>query len=152
MNHLAKVQEILEQNIYCTVSTVCDDGKPWGSPVFFGFDNDRTIYWRSWTENVHSRNLQARSGAFVTIFDSHTPWGEGTGVYMLGKAHQLDDVAEIDKALSCMNLRSKKSSEVEEFLAPNPRRMYAFTPEKTWVNIDKEKDGRYIDERVEASS
>lgn len=148
MSGINRVRKILEQNIYCTVSTAGNDGRPWGSPVFFGFD-DQIIYWRSWPESVHSHNLALRPEAFVTVFDSHASWGEGTGVYMEGDVRKIEDAPTIEKALSVMNPRSKKISKTSEFLPPNPRRVYAFTPRKIWLNEDKEINGQFVDIRSE---
>ena len=55
-----EIRRLLDESIYCVVSTVGDDGQPWGSPVFFGFDDD-AIYWRSWVESDHSRNLRKQT-------------------------------------------------------------------------------------------
>ncbi len=144
----AKAHAILEQNIYCIVSTVNEDGSPWGSPVFFGFDDD-ALYWRSWTDSQHSRNLQKRPDTAVCVFDSHQPWGKGQGLYLRGKAVQLEDRVEAESALSLIDARSPEPKQVEEFLAPNPRRIYKFTPNKAWLNVDSSVDGMFIDTRKE---
>ncbi len=148
MSDAVKARTVLEQNIYCVISTTNDDGSPWGSPVFFGFDDD-VIYWRSWTESQHSQNLERRPDAAVCVFDSHQPWGKGEGLYLSGKAVRLEDREEAEVALSIIDARSPEPKQVEEFLAPNPRRIYKFTPEKAWFNCDYTVDGKFVDTRKE---
>ena len=143
-----EIRGLLDESIYCVVSTVGDDGQPWGSPVFFGFDDD-AIYWRSWVESDHSRNLRKQPDAAVCVFDSSQPWGTGKGLYLRGKVVQLEDHEEAQAALSCIDARSPKQMQVEEFLAPNPRRIYRFIPDKAWVNQDGSINGQFIDTRKE---
>jgi len=148
MSDASKVRSILENNIYCVVSTVNDDGSPWGSPVFFGFDDD-VIYWRSWAESQHSKNLRQRPEAMVCVFDSHQPWGEGEGLYLHGRVEQLEDRAAVERALTVIDARSPESKQVDEFLRPNPRRIYRFVAVQAWINEDSTKDGKFIDIRRE---
>lgn len=146
-----KVHEILQQNMYCVVSSVQDDGTPWASPVFFGFDTDNKIYWRSWVDSNHSRNLRARPKAFVCVFDSRQPWGKGEGLYLQGTVRQIEGKAEAEYALTIIDSRSPQPKQVQEFLAPNPRRIYEFTPKKAWINSDSSINGQFIDTRKEAA-
>jgi hypothetical protein len=32
---MSVLENTLNSNLYCTLATVCEDGSPWASPVFF---------------------------------------------------------------------------------------------------------------------
>ncbi|HZM64009.1 MAG TPA: pyridoxamine 5'-phosphate oxidase family protein [Candidatus Saccharimonadales bacterium] len=146
-----KVQEILKHNMYLVVSSVGDDGLPWGSPLFFGFDVDNTLYWRSWTDSVHSKNLRKRPEAFVCMFDSRQEWGKGEGLYLQGRVQEIDDANEAKFALDRIDERSPQRKQVAEFLPPGPRRLYKFVPDKAWINSDKAINGQFVDVRTEVT-
>lgn len=142
-----KVRQILQAVLYCNVATVCEDGTPWNTPVFFGYNKTLKLFWRSWTESVHSLNLTMRPQAFVTVYDSGVAWGKGEGVYIQGTVNTLEDKKDITEALDYLNARSSKVSSAAEFMNDNPRRIYELTPEKIWINADSEINGKFIDTR-----
>ena len=80
--HTKRAAEILQSIRYATIATVTEDGNPWNSPVAHELDDDLTIYWVSDKENQHSKNVRANGKAFVVIYDSTVPEGDGEGVYL----------------------------------------------------------------------
>ena len=118
--HVINAAKILKDIHYLTVATVCEDGSPWNSPVSATFDENLTFYWGSSPESIHSRNIRNSSEVFVVVYDSTAPEGTGEGVYMKGKAEELD--WEVEGAL----------------------RKYSFTPTQVWINDEaKNEDGSY---------
>ena len=149
---LKKAKTVIHTVLYLTLATVNKKGQPWNSPVYTAFDEEYTFYWTSWALNQHSQNINENETVFAVIYDSSAPEGTEFGVYLQGKAYQLDtkDIAEIQKALILMSERSDKPSKsAQEFVGAFPQRVFKFVPEEVWVNVDDHIDGHYIDTRVE---
>ncbi len=73
MDYTKKAKEIIENNIYCTVATSTKDGKPWISPVFFGYDENYNIYWVSDKNAKHSELIRNNPSVAIVIFNSQAP-------------------------------------------------------------------------------
>ena len=56
----AHARALLDANQYLTLGTICADGRPWTSPVYFAAAGVREFYWISEIDAEHSRNLVAR--------------------------------------------------------------------------------------------
>jgi uncharacterized protein YhbP (UPF0306 family) len=85
-------ERILNNTLYLILSTVCDDGAPWGTPVHFAYD-EHYVYWLSHTETQHSRNIARDSRVFIVVFDSRQNSGsseERGAVYISTRAELLD--------------------------------------------------------------
>ncbi len=108
--HIESARKILDTIHYITIATICEDGSPWNSPVSASLDTELNFYWGSSPENVHSQNIRRDGRVFVVVFDSNAPEGTGEGVYMQGRAEELD---------FCFSDSVKK---------------YKFVPEKIWIN------------------
>lgn len=71
-------------------------------------------------------------------------------MYFEGKAYELRNPAEMLTGLTVVYKREKRQArDVVEFLRKFPRRVYKFTPEKAWINGDREIEGNFIDIRTE---
>jgi general stress protein 26 len=117
--HLTSAAGILKSIHYITIATVCEDGSPWNSPVSATLDTDFTFKWGSNPENVHSQNIRRDNRVFVVIFDSTAPEGTGEGVYMTGRAEELEE-------------------------ENNSIKKYRFVPKRIWINDElKNEDGSY---------
>lgn len=77
MDPIAK--NILATIRYATISTVDDNGKPWAAPVWYVYD-EGNIYWWSSAESQHSKNVESNGEAYITVFDSTVPEGDGVGL------------------------------------------------------------------------
>jgi general stress protein 26 len=146
--HNTKAKEILNKIQYATVATVTPEGKPWNSPVAHEMDEDNNIYWFSDKENQHSINIRKNPHAFIVIYDSTVPEGEGEGVYIEADVEELSGVEEIN------NIRNTKKGKIvddaNEFLGDAVRRCYKAIPKRMWINDAEEIDGKFIrDYRVE---
>jgi hypothetical protein len=124
--HIASAARILKSVHYLTLATVCEDGAPWNSPLSASLDGEVSFKWGSSRESVHSQNVRRDGRAFAVVYDSTAPEGTGEGVYMLGKAWELDEQS-------------------------GALRIYRFVPEHIWINDEaKNEDGSYMhDIRVE---
>lgn len=147
-----KAKAILDVINYITIATVSDDGQPWNTPVAsFHFENDYTLYWASWQDNQHSKNIRATGKAFVVVYDS-TPANNqpSAGVYMQGKASELTNEQEAMQAALVFKDDPYNPSDGKQYLGDYPRRIYKFVPEQIWMNDDDKVNGNFVDVRVEA--
>lgn len=145
-----RAKEILEKIIYATVATASKEGQPWNSPVRHVYDKELNIYWFSDKESQHSRNVCENESVLIVIYDSTVPEGEGEGIYIQAKAHELNDLAEVSFAR-----RIKKGPDFDapdDFIGDAIRRVYKAVPQKIWMNDAEIKDGKFIkDYRIEIS-
>ena len=152
---ISKAKKVISDIIYITIATSDKNNQPWNSPVYSAFDKNYNFYWASWRENQHSKNIKENEKVFVVIYDSTAPESTGFGVYMRGKARQLEkkDIVEIIKSLKLLYSRkNKKPRKPEEFLAIFPRRIYKFVPEQIWVNSEGDIKGNFVDSRIDITS
>src|SRR5262245_52585621 len=102
-------REILSAQSYVVLATADADGEPWASPVWFALEEPSELFWVSDPEVRHSRNIAARPGIALVVFDSTVPPGTGQAVYMRASAEQLTDPAAIEHGLgvySCASVRA----------------------------------------------
>lgn len=141
--HQKRASEIIQAINYATLATVTPEGQPWNSPVYYNWDTQLNIYWVSDKEGQHSKNVADNGDAFIVIYDSTVPEGEGEGVYIQAKLTQVTEPEEILAAR-----RIKKGSHFEQspdsFLRDSIRYMYKATPEKVWVNDAEITNGVFI--------
>lgn len=141
-----RFQDLLQRIPYATIATVCPDGRPWNSPVAATFDNDMNVYWVSWKENRHSRNIAGNPQIFVVVYDSQVPLGQGEGLYLEMKAYALNSPDELRAARSVLGAGLFQA---EQFTGDFPRRIYRATPERLWYNGDGTQQGYFVDVRHE---
>jgi hypothetical protein len=148
-----KATSILGAIRYVCVATVSGEGQPWNTPVAgFYSDSDHALYWASWQDNQHSKNIRSNGKAFVVAYDS-TPADNqpSVGVYMQGQAFELIDEGEVMRAALVFRDDPYNPSDGRQYLGDFPRRIYKFVPEKFWLNDDSTVNGDFVDVRVEAS-
>ena len=59
--HNQKAAGIIKKIIYITLATASQDGQPWNSPLYSGFDKDLNFYWASDHNSVHSSNIKTNN-------------------------------------------------------------------------------------------
>jgi nitroimidazol reductase NimA-like FMN-containing flavoprotein (pyridoxamine 5'-phosphate oxidase superfamily) len=74
-----------------TLGTADGSGRPWASPVYYAPEGYGRFYWFCSPEATRSRNIAARPGVAIVIFDSRAPVGRGQGVYLSASAEELSD-------------------------------------------------------------
>ena len=147
-------QQIIASNIYMTIATADESGKPWISPVFFAYDVSYNLFWVSSKNALHSTNIAKRSQVAIVIFDSTLPEGAGTGVYFDCEATALTDEAEIVMGIALMSARVTMDEfrvhDINEVSGTGEWRIYKAIPKSvskltggTIVN------GQYVDERMD---
>ncbi|MFL5871831.1 MAG: pyridoxamine 5'-phosphate oxidase family protein [Solirubrobacterales bacterium] len=97
---------IIDEIAYMTIATADADGTPWASPVWFAHAGYSEFVWISRPDARHSRNIAARAGVGIVIFDSRTPIDTGRGVYLEATAEQVTDDAEVDRLMAAFSNRS----------------------------------------------
>jgi Pyridoxamine 5'-phosphate oxidase len=132
----AVAKAIIDSNLYMTLGTADEAGRPWASPVYFAPAGYTEFHWVSAPEARHSRNLAVRPQLGIVIFDSRTPINTGQGVYMAAVAEQLTG-DDIDPGIEIFSRRSLEHGAGEwtqaDVLAPARLRLYRATASETFV-------------------
>ncbi|HKU18277.1 MAG TPA: pyridoxamine 5'-phosphate oxidase family protein [Candidatus Saccharimonadales bacterium] len=144
----AQLQKLLAATPYVAIATVCPNGRPWNTPVVGRFDDDLNLYWVSWRQNQHSRNIAREPRVFVVMYDSSAPEGQGEGLYLQMRAQALGTRREIQAARQTYDTSFfRHPFRHEQFLGNCPQRFYKAVPEYLWYNGDGEADGHFVDVR-----
>lgn len=80
---------ILDANLYLTLGTADEDGRPWVSPVYYATADYTDFYWISMPEARHSRNIARRPQVSMVVFDSTVPPYTGQAVSMSAVAAEV---------------------------------------------------------------
>jgi hypothetical protein len=128
-------QDLIDKNLYLTLSTVAADGRPWTTPVYFAPGGLREYYWSSLADAEHSRNLNVNPQVSLVIFDSTVPTYHGRAVYVAGAAQELTEI-DLDRGLEIYpgpESRGATRLDREDVTAPSPYRLYRATATDVWV-------------------
>jgi nitroimidazol reductase NimA-like FMN-containing flavoprotein (pyridoxamine 5'-phosphate oxidase superfamily) len=106
-------REVLDAGRYVVLATADADGVPWASPVWFAKEDYRELYWVSYPDARHSRNIAARPEIAMIVFDSTVPASTGQGVYMAATAEQVSNPAEIEHGIGVFSRESVRQGEKE---------------------------------------
>lgn len=144
---LTKYDKNLLKVRYATISTVDESGSPWAAPVWYVHDDQNNIYWWSPVDSQHSRNITLNGQAYITIFDSSSPEGDGVGLYISANSSQvtsdeLDNVIEIYNAVT-----TKFKLDLSNTTGDAPTRLYKAVPITMQINDGVESNGFYKDIR-----
>ncbi len=151
-NDIDLAVSILKTNLYATLATTDAYASPWNSPVYICNDDQLNFYWASYTNSKHSSNIQNNPEVFMVMFDSHQEWGKGQGLYVRGRAGQIESATEIAKACRLRASKVERNlQDAKDFMGKSPRHMYKLTPEQIWVNNVEVVDGKIVDEKSDLS-
>ena len=130
--------ELLALQPYYNVATT-DGQQPWNSPVWAARDEAFNLYWSSWTQAVHSRNLERNPSAFLTLFDSTRERGTNNFrcLYLQCDASQVGDPDEIARAVAL--LYPGEALDLADFQGTGLKRVYKAVPTKAWLNCLSER-------------
>ena len=121
---------IIDANLYMTLATADESGRPWASPVYFAVDDYREFIWVSRPESTHSRNLEVRPELGIAIFDSRVPINTGQGVYVSAVARELTG-PDAERAIEIFSRRSQghggEAWGLADVRAPAEFRLYGAT-------------------------
>ncbi len=135
---------LIETQSVMTVATADESGRPSVAPVAFVHDEDFNLYWVSSRTATHSENISKRPAVAIVVFASEP----SDGVYVDGTATELDDEAEIERAIALLNRRSQPS----KFEVGGPGdvtgdaawRIYKATRGETTVRTDSTERGQAV--------
>jgi hypothetical protein len=102
----ANARAIIDSNLYMTLGTADEAGRPWVSPVYYAPAEYTEVFWVSAPEAQHSRNLAARPEVSIVIFDSQVPIGAGQGVYVSAFAAKSKG-EDLDRGIVIFSRRSR---------------------------------------------
>ena len=155
--YVQKVRKIIEKNVFMTIATATPDGEPWVTPVFYSYDGELNFYWYSSSRTKHSQLIAKNKKVAVTIFNSNASEEDTAGVYITGKAHEVEK-DDLRQALTIYFERAMPTNEEErykmintpeDFLEFSELRMYKLVPEKVFISgVATQWNGKWIDTRV----
>src|SRR5215208_5307594 len=138
----AIARAIIDSNLYLTLGTADEAGRPWVSPVYYAPAGYTEFFWVSAPDAQHSRNLAARPEVSIVIFDSQAPIGAGQGVYVSAIAEELSGT-ELDRDIGVFSRRSQAHGAggwTREDVTPRARhRLYRAIPSEHCVLRDKDR-------------
>lgn len=127
---------IIDANLYLTLATADEAGRPWASPVYYAPLGYTQFLWASAPDATHSRNLGSRPEVGIVIFDSRTPINTGQGVYLSAVAEQLKG-DDIDRGIEIFSRRSQEHGAGEwtraDVVEPARLRLYRATASEIFV-------------------
>lgn len=144
--------EILSTCLYANIATA-QDNQPWNTPVTAVPDSSLNLYWSSWTEAVHSRNILANPRVFVTYYDSTRERGTNNHrcLYLLCEASVVADRSEARGAHEL--IYPDKEVDLDGFFDSGLRRFFRAQPLQAWLNClsEQQLQPSTLDMRVEVS-
>ncbi|WP_293166842.1 pyridoxamine 5'-phosphate oxidase family protein [Okeania sp. SIO2C9] len=135
-----RAKQIIDNNLYCVLSTCSITGEPWCSPVFFAYDESWHLYWFSAVASRHSQNIYHNQGKVaIAIFNSAVPEGTGIGLYFQGTADECREKDQIERALVLLRNRASQPENrpYYGYLGDSARRIYCFFPHQAWVSGER---------------
>jgi hypothetical protein len=118
---------IIDGGRYMTLATADADGVPWASPVWYAPRGYAELFWVSYPDARHSRNLAVRPQLSIVIFDSAVAPGHGQAVYMEATA------AETTDGLDVFSTRSVAQGLGEWRDLSGPLRLYRAAVTRHWM-------------------
>jgi hypothetical protein len=130
-------RQIIDTNLYMTLGTADEAGRPWATPVYFAPVDYREFLWVSKPGARHSRNIAVRPEVGIVVFDSTVPISTGQGVYVDAVVDELTDSADLGHYLELFSdsavARGGRRFAPED-VAPGARlRFYRATATDHWL-------------------
>jgi nitroimidazol reductase NimA-like FMN-containing flavoprotein (pyridoxamine 5'-phosphate oxidase superfamily) len=138
----ARARTIIDANLYMTLATADEVGRPWASPVYFAHADHREFFWVSRPDATHSLNIAARPELGIVVFDSHAPISTGGGMYMSAIAEEVTG-DERETGMAVFSARSLvhggEEWGVDHVEAPSHLRLYRATASEHWVLDERDR-------------
>ncbi|HET7267981.1 MAG TPA: pyridoxamine 5'-phosphate oxidase family protein [Oleiagrimonas sp.] len=137
----ARCADILHNCQYANIAT-CADNQPWNTPATAVPDHELDFYWSSWTQAVHSQNIDANPLAFLTFYDSTRARGTNNRrcLYLRCEAAVVTAEAAARKAHGL--IYPDQPVELGDFLDAGLKRFYRARPVQAWINVLSESELR----------
>lgn len=162
MNNKQKVEKILKENLYMTISVASEKGKPWIANLYYAYDNNHNFYWYSPKDSVHSKTIRENPHIAISIFDSTAVGDDIDAVYIKAKAHEVTKKSELIKGLTVYAAKmvktkfankaqaSKFVKGIKDFDKLSKIRMYKAVPEVFYKLAPSEIfNDKFVDSRIE---
>ena len=147
--NITKARKILNKVPYLVIATSDKRNKVNNSPVFSVFDKNFNFYWNSPIDTKHSKNIRVNPNVFCVVFDSTPIDKNWYGIYMEGKAYELNKIDDVKIALAVFSKKSNITLEEDNYLNKSKHRFYKFVPKKFYINIYEKVNGVHVDGKVE---
>src|SRR6266567_3143608 len=86
------IKSFLSANPLGVISTVSKDGKPWGSAIYYMFDDEFSFYFITHESTAKSQNLDSVKYGALTVANNISQ----QTVQAFGPVLKLDDYSKID--------------------------------------------------------
>lgn len=109
------------------------DGKPWVATVYFMVDDDLQVYWLSWPERRHSREIAENTQVAATVvIKTNRP---AIGVQLEGAATVVTDASEVQRVMERYVAKYDEGQQFyDAFVAgTNKHVMYKLAPSAIWL-------------------
>jgi len=127
---------ILDANLYMTLGTADETGRPWASPVYYACERYTEFWWVSAPGARHSRNIAVRPEVGIVVFDSQVPINTGQAVYLAAVAEQVTG-EELERGIDIFSRRGVahggRAWTPEDVLGAARVRLYRATASEHWV-------------------
>ena len=162
MSDKEKLDKILQENLYMTISVSDKKGEPWIANLYYVYDRDYNFYWYSPKDSIHSQRIKENLKVALAIFNSTAVGSDVDAVYIKAKAYEVNDKKELIKSLTLYVAKMIKTkfankSNAEKFIkqyidfqGSSKLRLYKAIPEKFWKPaMAKIFNGKFVDSRIE---
>ncbi len=136
--------EILRSNVLCSMATVTQAGRAHINTTYFGYSDKPELYFLSYPDSAHCKNLLRNSSMAMTVFRSAQIWGKpDTGLQLFGTCHEAKGRGA-QKAESIYSLRftgyGNWRSQIQKEEGTFRLRFYRFVPTEAKI-LDEKKFG-----------
>ncbi|MCI4352613.1 MAG: pyridoxamine 5'-phosphate oxidase family protein [Thermoplasmata archaeon] len=146
----ASLIRLLRENVLASFASVGRRGRAHINTAYFAWTRDWSLFFYSYPDSAHCRNLRRHPSMAVAVFDSRQRWGHpDRGVQLFGSCHEADgrwgEVASVAYAKRFKGFekwRGRLRSEAGTF----PLRPYRFTPHRAKIFDERALGaGRFIE-------
>ena len=133
---IRKVYEFLQTQSTLVLSTTGAEGEVHSAPLFYLVTEKLELLWLSAAETQHSRDLQAKPQAAVSVFRPTFAWQEIAGVQMRGDCRVVDN---LEREGLVVGFRERFGLGDEFAAVVSASRLYRFRPH--WARLIDNQQG-----------
>lgn len=135
---------ILRSNVLCSMATVTQPGRAHINTAYFGYSDKPELYFLSYPDSVHCKNLLRNPSMAMTVFRSAQTWGKpDTGLQLFGACHEAKG-RWAEKAETIYSRRftghAKWRGQIQKEEGAFGLRFYRFVPTEAKI-LDEKKFG-----------
>ncbi len=135
------VREYLQHSGTIMQLATAYDDKPWVATVYFVADDELNVYWLSWPERRHSREIAEQADVAATVvIKTDRPV---IGVQLEGTATEVQDAGEVQQVMERYVAKYGEGQKFyDAFVAgTNKHHMYKLAPSAVWLFDEVEHAG-----------